>query len=202
MNKYKYSKGVSLIELLVVIAIIGIFVALGTQGYRSIVSNADFIANKTALTQYFNDIRYKAYADNKHYKIRMENIDNNLTVELFEPEDVNIKWRNLNLVRECNCQSGLINPDIQQNCDQSFSNVAVDSLTPIDGFTKTINNINIANCDNDACETETPDPVDVCYLFDGTTPEDLFFKVSANIAGVLSDTSFAIYKINKTGYVE
>ena len=126
----------------------------------------------------------------------MENIDDNLTVELFEPEDVNIKWRNVNLVRECNCQSGLINPDIQQNCDQSFSNVAVDSLTAIDGFTKTINNFSIVNCNNDACSTETPDPVEICYLFDGTTPSDLFFKVSA------SATSFAIYKINKTGYVE
>ena len=137
MNKYKYSKGVSLIELLVVIAIIGIFAALGTQGYRSIVSSSDFIANKTALTQYFNDIRYKAYADNKHYKIRMENIDDNLTVELFEPEDENIKWRNLNLVRECNCHSSTGHDDSE--CDQSFSNGEVDDLTPIDDFTKTIN---------------------------------------------------------------
>ena len=200
MIKYQYSKGVSLIELLVVIAIIGIFAALGTQGYRSIVSSSDFIANKTALTQYFNDIRYKAYADNKHYKIRMRNFNDNLTVELFEPEDVNIKWRNLNLVRECRCHSSIGHDD--SDCNNSFSNDLVDSLTPIDGFTKTINNINIANCDNDACSTETRDPVEVCYLFDGTTPEDLFFKVSANIAGALSTTSFAIYKINKTGYVE
>ena len=130
----------------------------------------------------------------------MENIDDNLTVELFEPEDENIKWRNLNLVRECNCHSSIGHDD--SDCNNSFSNDLVASLTPIDGFTKTINNINIANCDNDACSTETRDPVEVCYLFDGTTPEDLFFKVSANIAGILSATSFAIYKVNKTGYVE
>ena len=194
MNKYQYSKGVSLIELLVVIAIIGIFVALGTQGYRSIVTSSDFVANKTALTQYLNDVRYKAYADNKHYKIRIRNSNDNLTVELFEPEDENIKWRNLNLVRRCNCHSSTGHED--SDCNQSFSNVAVGSLTAIDGFTKTINNFSIVNCNNDACSTETPDPVEICYLFDGTTPSDLFFKVSA------SATSFAIYKINKTGYVE
>ena len=193
MNKYKYSKGVSLIELLVVIAIIGIFVALGTQGYRSIVSSSDFIANKTALTQYFNDIRYKAYADNKHYKIRIRNSNDNLTVELFEPEDENIKWRNLNLVRRCNCHSSTGHED--SDCNQSFSNVAVGSLTAIDGFTKTINNFSIVNCNNDACSTETPAPVEICYLLDGTTPSDLFFKISG------SDI-FAIYKVNKTGYVE
>ena len=92
MNKYQYSKGVSLIELLVVIAIIGIFAALGTQGYRSIVSDSDFIANRTALNQYLNDIRYKAYADNKHYKIRMRNFNDNLTVELFEPEETELVY--------------------------------------------------------------------------------------------------------------
>ena len=193
MNKYKYSKGVSLIELLVVIAIIGIFVALGTQGYRSIVTSSDFVANKTALTQYLNDVRYKAYADNKHYKIRIRNSNDNLTVELFEPEDENIKWRNLNLVRRCNCHSSTGHED--SDCNQSFSNVAVGSLTAIDGFTKTINNINIVNCNNDACSTETPAPVEICYLLDGTTPSDLFFKISG------SDI-FAIYKVNKTGYVE
>ena len=200
MNKYQYSKGVSLIELLVVIAIIGIFAALGTQGYRSIVTSSDYVANITALNQYLNDIRYKAYADNKHYKIRMRNFNDNLTVELFEPEDINTKWRNLNLVRRCNCHSSTGHED--SDCNQSFSNVAVGSLTAIDGFTKTINNFSIVNCNNDACSTETPDPVEICYLFDGTTPSDLFFKVSANIAGALSTTSFAIYKINKTGYVE
>ena len=193
MNKYKYSKGVSLIELLVVIAIIGIFVALGTQGYRSIVTSSDFVANKTALTQYLNDVRYKAYADNKHYKIRIRNSNDNLTVELFEPEDGNIKWRNLNLVRRCNCHSSTGHEDA--DCNQSFSNVAVDSLTAIDGFTKTINNFSIVNCNNDACSTETPAPVEICYLLDGTTPSDLFFKISG------SDI-FAIYKVNKTGYVE
>ena len=193
MNKYQYSKGVSLIELLVVIAIIGIFVALGTQGYRSIVRSSDFIANKTALTQYLNDIRYKAYADNKHYKIRMRDFNDNLTVELFEPEDVNIKWRNLNLVRRCNCHSSTGHPD--SDCNQSFSNVAVSLLTSIAAFDKTINNINIVNCNNDACSTETPAPVEICYLLDGTTPSDLFFKISG------SDI-FAIYKVNKTGYVE
>ena len=130
----------------------------------------------------------------------MTNLNDNLTVELFEPEDENIKWRNLNLVRRCNCHSSTGHED--SDCNQSFSNVAVGSLTAIDGFTKTINNFSIVNCNNDACSTETRDPVEVCYLFDGTTPEDLFFKVSANIAGALSTTSFAIYKINKTGYVE
>jgi len=194
MTKYQYSKGVSLIELLVVIAIIGIFAAVGTQGYRSIVTGSDFVANKTALTQYLNDIRYKSYADNKHYKILIDNFDDNLIVKLYEPDDLNTKWRNLNLVRRCNCQSstGHADPD----CNQSFSNVAVSLLTSIAAFDKTINNINIVNCNNDACSTETPDPVEICYLFDGTTPSDLFFKVSA------SATSFAIYKINKTGYVE
>ena len=193
MNKYKYSKGVSLIELLVVIAIIGIFVALGTQGYRSIVTSSDFVANKTALTQYLNDVRYKAYADNKHYKIRIRNSNDNLTVELFEPEDGNIKWRNLNLVRRCNCHSSTGHED--SDCNQSFSNVAVSLLTSIAAFDKTINNINIVNCNNDACSTETPAPVEICYLLDGTTPSDLFFKISG------SDI-FAIYKVNKTGYVE
>ena len=193
MNKYKYSKGVSLIELLVVIAIIGIFVALGTQGYRSIVTSSDFVANKTALTQYLNDVRYKAYADNKHYKIRIRNSNDNLTVELFEPEDENIKWRNLNLVRRCNCHSSTGHED--SDCNQSFSNVAVSLLTSIAAFDKTINNINIVNCNNDACSTETPAPVEICYLLDGTTPSDLFFKISG------SDI-FAIYKVNKTGYVE
>ena len=54
MNKYHYSKGLSLIEILVIIAIIGIFATLGTQGYQSMVTGSAFGSNKTEFLQYLN----------------------------------------------------------------------------------------------------------------------------------------------------
>ena len=77
MNKYHYSKGLSLIEILVIIAIIGIFATLGTQGYRSIITGADTMKAGTELVQHLNDIRFRAFSENKHYKVRIVNRSNN-----------------------------------------------------------------------------------------------------------------------------
>lgn len=194
MIKLSFSKGVTLIELLILIAVLGVVSVLGVQGFRSIFSGSDFGGNKTIFLQYLNNVRYKAYVDNKHYKIQINNSDENITVKLFEPESTNTKWRDLSLVRKCNCHSGTGHSDT--TCNQSFSNVEVSSLTSITSFDKTIENINVKNCNDVTCSTETATPVEICYLFDGTSSTDLFFKVSGS--GNLS----TIHKINKTGYVE
>ena len=65
MNKYHYSKGLSLVEILVIIAIIGIFATLGTQGYRSMVTGSTFGSNKTEFLQYLNDVRHKSFSEKK-----------------------------------------------------------------------------------------------------------------------------------------
>ena len=91
MKKYLYSNGVSLIELLVIIAIIGIFATLGTQGYRSIVTGSNFISSKNEFFQYLNDIRFRAFSENKHYRIHIVNNGNNADIKLYETKIENLK---------------------------------------------------------------------------------------------------------------
>ena len=53
----------------------------------------------------------------------------------------------------------------------------------------------VKNCNNLSCAIETPAPVEFCFLYDGTSPQDKFFKIgNSNLDLIL--------KVNKTGYVE
>ena len=70
------------------------------------------------------------------------------------------------------------------------------SLTEVDGFTKDLKKINIKNCNNSSCGTETDPPVDLCFLYDGSSPRDTHFKLTNN------DELNLIIKLNKTGYAE
>ena len=101
MQKYKNCNGFSLIEFLVIIAIIGIFATLGTQGYRSIITGADTAKAGTELVQHLNDIRFRAFSENKHYKVQIVNGDNNTIIEVYEPDDSNYEWKDIELVRRC-----------------------------------------------------------------------------------------------------
>ena len=56
-------------------------------------------------------------------------------------------------------------------------------------------NLTIKNCNDLSCAIETPAPVEFCFLYDGTSPQDKFFKIgNSNLDLIL--------KVNKTGYVE
>ena len=209
MKKYLYSNGVSLIELLVVIAIIGIFATLGTQGYRSITTGSNFISKKTDFFQYLNNIRFRAFSENKHYRIHIANNPNNVTIELYETTANNLKWRDIDLVRRCAWQDTIL-----AECADTFCNSPLDGVTLSQVEIKTINTLNIHECtafdENGACsETRRDDAgipitfVNICYLFDGTIalPEIandvLFLQIEST-----SDDSDAINAIWKTGYVQ
>jgi Tfp pilus assembly protein PilE len=212
MKKYLYSNGVSLIELLVIIAIIGIFATIGTQGYRSIITGADTMKAGTELVQHLNDIRFRAFSENKHYKVQIVNGDNNTIIEVYEPDDDNSKWKDIDLVRRCAWQFNE-NDDVEEECINTFCNSAIEpSLKVVPD--KIINKININKCINNDC-TETTDgaddPVQICFLFDGTialpqNDPDLIEGTDNNILYLKSESTsndnFSLNKIHKTGYVE
>ena len=208
MKKYLYSNGVSLIELLVIIAIIGIFATLGTQGYRSITTGSNFISKKTEFFQYLSDIRFRAFSENKHYRIHIANNPNNVTIELYETTANNLRWRDIDLVRRCAWQDTIL-----AECADTFCNSNID---PLLGATlnrveiKTINTLNINECANSVCSSmklddkENPTTtVNICYLFDGTIalPDIANNKLFLQIEST-SDNTAAINTIHKTGYVE
>ena len=216
MKKYLYSNGVSLIELLVIIAIIGIFATIGTQGYRSIITGADTMKAGTELVQHLNDIRFRAFSENKHYKVQIVNGDNNTIIEVYEPDDDNSKWKDIDLVRRCAWQfngTEYISVEIAEECINTFCNSAIEpSLKVVPD--KIINKININKCINNDC-TETTDgaddPVQICFLFDGTialpqNDPDLIEGTDNNILYLKSESTsndnFSLNKIHKTGYVE
>ena len=215
MNKYQYSEGYSLIELLVVIAIIGIFATLGTQGYRSIITGADTMKAGTELVQHLNDIRFRAFSENKHYKVQIVNGDNNTIIEVYEPDDSTYEWKDIELVRRCAWQfngSEYTSVEIAEECINTFCNsaiVAADKVPP----DKIINGINIYKCINNDCTqtTQADNDVQICFLFDGTIAlhqNDLELRPGAdnNILYLrsqsVSNDNFSLNKIHKTGYVE
>jgi type II secretory pathway pseudopilin PulG len=207
MKKYLYSNGVSLIELLVIIAIIGIFATLGTQGYRSITTTSNFISKKTEFFQYLNNIRFRAFSENKHYRIHIANNPNNVTIELYETTANNLRWRDIDLVRRCAWQDTIL-----AECADTFCN---SNINPLLGATlnrveiKTINTLNINECANSVCSSMKLDDgiptttVNICYLFDGTIalPYIANNKLFLQIAST-SDNTAALNTIHKTGYVE
>ena len=190
----KSSKGITAIELLVVIAIIGIIASIGYVTSSSVDTVAAFKSSKEEFKSYLEEIRFKAVSSGKHYKVVMENSGNDVTLKLYEPDSGNVKWRDLALNRRCNCYSGTGNADT--SCDQAFSNSAVSSLTSISEYDKTIKNLELVGCDDLNCGTETPAPITLCFLFDGNSPMDEFFKVTG--AGSYEE----VFKLNRTGYVE
>lgn len=194
MKKFHSSRGVTLIELLVIIAILGVFSGVGYVSFTSIDSGSSLRSNKTIIKSYLEGIRSKAYSDGKHYKVIMENSGNNVNLKLYEPDSSNTKWRDLNLNRRCACYSGTGNADT--SCNQSFSNASVSSLASVQNFDKEVKNLEIKNCNNLSCTSETAAPVEFCFLYDGTSPQDKFFKIIGK-----NDLNI-ILNVNKTGYVE
>jgi prepilin-type N-terminal cleavage/methylation domain-containing protein len=188
-----FKKGITLIELLVIIAIIGIFSGIGYVSFTSIDSGSVLRANKENLKSYIEEIKFKAFSDGKHYKVIMENSGNNINLKLYEPDTNNVRWRDLDLNRRCNCQSGDSSDD---TCDNAFSNVAVSSLTSISDYDKTIERVALKDCDDENCNTEDDDNIELCFLYDGSSPRDKFFKL------VGGEDLFVIFKLNKTGFLE
>ena len=188
-----FKKGITLIELLVIIAIIGIFSGIGYVSFTSIDSGSVLRANKENLKSYIEEIKFKAFSDGKHYKVIMENSGNNINLKLYEPDTNNVRWRDLDLNRRCNCQSGDSSDD---TCDNAFSNVAVSSLTSLSDYDKTIERVTLKDCDDENCNTEDDDDVELCFLYDGSSPRDKFFKL------VGGEDLFVIFKLNKTGFLE
>ena len=202
MQKYKNCNGFSLIEFLVVIAIIGIFSTLGVQGYRSIITGADTMKAGTELVQHLNDIRFRAFSENKHYKVKIVNGDNNTTIEVYEPDDDNSKWKDIDLVRRCAWQFNE-NDGVEEECINTFCNSDIElSLKVVPD--KIINKININKCINNDCTGTTDDPVQICFLFDGTIalPEGADNNILYLKSESTSNDNFSLNKIHKTGYVE
>ena len=188
-----FKKGITLIELLVIIAIIGIFSGIGYVSFTSIDSGSTLRSNKENLKSYIEEIKLKAFSDGKHYKIIMQNSGNNINLKVYEPDTNNVRWRDLDLNRRCNCQSGDSSDD---TCDNAFSNVAVSSLTSLSDYDKTIERVSLKDCDDENCTTEDDDDVELCFLYDGSSPRDKFFKL------VGGEDLFVIFNLNKTGFLE
>ncbi|NCW63384.1 MAG: hypothetical protein EBW04_04505, partial [Betaproteobacteria bacterium] len=123
MSHLTTSKGITLIELLVIVAILGIFSGIGYVSFTSVDTGSNFRANKETISSYLERIRFKAFSDGKHYKVRLENVGNDMQIKLYQPDSSNIKWRDLNLNRRCNCWSGTGNSDT--NCNNAFSNSTI-----------------------------------------------------------------------------
>ena len=210
MKKYLYSNGVSLIELLVIIAIIGIFATLGTQGYRSITTGSNFISKKTEFFQYLSDIRFRAFSENKHYRIHIVNSGNNADIKLYETNIDNLKWRDIDLIRRCAWRAD--NGSSFAECEDTFCNANIDKkivpvLNQVD--IRTINKLNFKRCTDNDCASQWVDAqglknINICYLFDGTIAlsEDDNDKLFLEIASTSDNTSVVINTIHKTGYVE
>ena len=203
MEKNQYSKGVSLIELMTIIAIIGIFATLGTVGYRSMITGSDFNSNKTEFLQYLNDVRHKSFSEKKHHRIQITNDAGKVTIELYEPIDTSLQWRDIDFVRSCAWQ---YIGDLIPGCEEAFCNSNInDPLynTEIVGHEKIIEKINIKKCNNQDCQNPSAAPVNICYLFDGTvalSQNDINNIVYVEIKST-SDSLYSISEIYKTGYV-
>ena len=145
MNKYNYSKGLSLIEILVIIAIIGIFATLGTQGYQSMVTGSTFGSNKTEFLQYLNDVRHKSFSEKKHHRIQITNDAGKVTIELYKPIDASLRWRDIDFVRSCAWQYiGELIP----GCEEAFCNSDITNpelYPPITGYQKIIHIVEDVN---------------------------------------------------------
>ena len=95
----------------------------------------------------------------------MQNSGNNINLKVYEPDTNNVRWRDLDLNRRCNCQSGDSSDD---TCDNAFSNVAVSSLTSLSDYDKTIERVSLKDCDDENCTTEDNDE----SLDDDIIPEE------------------------------
>ena len=207
-RKYKNFNGFSLIEVVVVIAIIGIFATIGVQGYRSIITGADTAKAGTELVQHLNDIRFRAFSENKHYKVQIVNGDNNTTIEVYEPDDDNSKWKDIDLVRKCAWEFN--GTTVADNCLDTFCNSTINPTREVLPA-KVIQKININKCINSECSQTIATAVKICFLFDGTIalPENdphLLEGADNNILYLKSESTsnenFSLNKIHKTGYVE
>tara|TARA_B100000780_G_scaffold113650_1_gene79615 strand:- start:348 stop:938 length:591 start_codon:yes stop_codon:yes gene_type:complete len=185
-----YSKGFSLMEILVVIAIIGVVSVLGVRGLTSIGTDAEFKKSVVILETYLDEIKLKAFTDNKPYKIYMDNDNNNIYIRVYEPSGTS--WLDPQLVRRCNCQIG---NSSMAGCNNLFL-TSTSGVTPID--TKTIKKVNIKKCNNGNCTSETEEAVKLCFLRNGTSPRDNYFKlINAGYDGNYANIKSAY----RSGYV-
>ena len=63
-------------------------------------------------------------------------------------------------------------------------------------YDKTIERVSLKDCDDENCTTEDDDDVELCFLYDGSSPRDKFFKL------VGGEDLFVIFNLNKTGFLE
>jgi prepilin-type N-terminal cleavage/methylation domain-containing protein len=190
-----HSKGFTLIELIVIIAMMGIVSTLGYISFTSQGKDTKFLTKNTQIKQYLSDIRFKAYNEGLHHKVRIENSGSDLTLKTYTPE-TNLTSNNrqdLNLNRRCNCVSGTSASDT--SCNNSFSTSVITSLSSITNLDKTITGLNAKVCSNANCTNESNPPIELCFLFDGTSPQADYFKITG-------EGQSKIYALWETGYVD
>ena len=171
--KRKYSNGFSMLELLVVIAIIGIFTAIGVASFTNTASETKFKKANILLETFIEEVQAKAFADNKPYKMYLENSGDNINMTVYGPAGTS--WYDPNLMRRCDCHVGVNSGD--SNCSNVFLTTTA-GQTPIK--TKTIEDINIKKCNNENCDTETIATVSICLLSNGTSARTTYFKIQDN----------------------
>ena len=185
------SKGFSLMEILVVIAIIGVVSVLGVRGLSSIGTDSGFKKSVVILEAYLDEIKLKAFTDNKPYKIYISNNSNDINIKVYEPSGTS--WLDPQLVRRCNCLVGSSSSLV--GCNNVFL-TSTTGVTPID--TKTIKKVNIQSCSNGSCTNPSAVTVKICFLRDGTSPSDNYFKlINSGYSGDYSSIKSAY----RSGYV-
>ncbi|MDC1280390.1 type II secretion system GspH family protein [Pelagibacteraceae bacterium] len=185
------SKGFSLMEILVVIAIIGVVSALGMRGLSSIGTDAEFKKSVVVLESFLDEIKLKAFTDNKPYKIYINNNNDNINIKVYEPSGTS--WLDPQLVRRCDCLIGSSGSMV--GCNNIFL-TSISGVTPIE--TKTIEKVNIESCSDGACANPSAVTVKICFLRDGTSPRDRYFKLSNS---GYDGNYFSIKSAYRSGYV-
>ena len=93
--------------------------------------------------QYLNDIRFRAFSENKHYRIHIVNSGNNADIKLYETNIDNLKWRDIDLIRRCAWRAD--NGSSFAECEDTFCNANInpDMDSPLNRIdTKTIKKLN------------------------------------------------------------
>ena len=190
-------KGFSLLELLVVIALMGVISILATTSFVGGQKEVEIKKSEISLDGFLSEMRLKAFTDAKPYKVYLENIntaEGQKNISIFVHEPAGTVWYDFDFTKTCNCQVGSDNsPSV--NCNNSFRST-IAGVTPIE--TKTIEKIEIHQCDNADCSSSTSANINICFLPDGTAAREQKFKlINPNIGG-----ADKIKNIYQTGYVD
>ena len=186
----KISKGFSLLEVLVIIAIIGIVSTYGISSFTNTASDTEFRKGDILTENFIEEIKNKAFTDNKPYKIYLENNADSIEMKVYAPNGT--AWFDPSLTRMCDCHVGI-------NSGHSIcSNVFLDSIsgqTP--SATKIINGLNVKKCNNENCSTESSAVIELCLLSNGSAARTNYFKLKDT-----NSNNSKVKKFYKTGYVE